>query len=601
MWDDIERQAEICRLALRSNGSITSSHFLGAVVLNVAKVTGRGLARSEIIDGQQRLTTLQLVLAALRDFARAVEDDVADDVERLTFNPVKDETSEQRFKVWPTNSDRDVFRHIMTAGSVSALIGGSNLSAPQAHARMAEAYAFFYDRVAAYANDETVDEVGSRTVREERLYALVHAFKTSLQVVVIELEERDDPQIIFETLNARGQPLLPSDLIRNILFLEASNKGEDVDRLYTEYWSEFDQRRSSAPSNKGEDRFWHVEERQGRLLRPRIDLFMLHDLTVRTGRELNVGQLFREFRTWFGQSSMSSEDYLRSIKSRSSDFANLLEPDGIGRLSVFAQRLKSLDTSTVYPVLILLMELSRSGLPISEQNKIVVDLESYLVRRFICGLTTRNYNSFFLGVLRRMLDATASKQNLAATVREELLRPAGPAGIWPSDDEFEHGQPIYVKSRSDRAAFVLLALNSFLTSSKSEGVRTDHGLSVEHLLPQRADGALYPYPSLDDLPLGVDFNMEKRRQRLRDTVGNLTLLTQPLNSSVSNGAFATKVREICDHSDLRLNAMFRRPEQLPPIWDEKCILARGRYLFESAKNLWPRPLPESAPGYRLKS
>lgn len=94
LWEDIERQARSCLIALKENRQVTTSHFLGAVVFNVAKVFGRGLARAEVIDGQQRLTTLQIFLAALRDFAKAADDGVADDAGRLTFNPIRDNESE---------------------------------------------------------------------------------------------------------------------------------------------------------------------------------------------------------------------------------------------------------------------------------------------------------------------------------------------------------------------------------------------------------------------------------------------------------------------------------------------------------------------------
>ena len=106
LWEDIERQARSCLLALKERRQVATGHFLGAVVLNVAKVFGRGLARSEVIDGQQRLTTLQVFLAALRDFADAMKDDVVDDANRLTFNLVRNKDSEERLKIWPTNADR---------------------------------------------------------------------------------------------------------------------------------------------------------------------------------------------------------------------------------------------------------------------------------------------------------------------------------------------------------------------------------------------------------------------------------------------------------------------------------------------------------------
>ena len=597
LWEDIERQASSCLSALKEEQQVATSHFLGAVVLNVRKVVGKGLAQSEVIDGQQRLTTLQVFLAALRDFAKAAEDVVADAAKRLTFNPVRDVDSEERLKVWPTNADRKTFRSVMTAGSVENVRGAfdvNNGSGKGSMPKLADAYTYFHDAITKFVHDdEDGDKETAETERLEaattadRLYAILHALKTTLQVVVIELEERDDPQVIFETLNARGQPLLPSDLIRNTVFLEASTRNEEIDQLYMNYWQHFDERRVEKRDGQGEDRFWHLVERQGRLNRPRIDLFIFHDLTVRMERELNIGRLFREFKDWYDNSRTTTKDYLSSLKNNSDHFARLIVPDGDDRVSAFARRLRSLDTSTVHPILLLLMGLPSEKLAPESRDKIVVDLESYLVRRFVCRMTTKNYNRFFLNLLRSLKRASEQNEDLARVARKELLKPTEPTGVWPSDSAFLSGwlnTPMYVKSRSDRSAMVLRALNEALWTDKSETVVLPETLTVEHLLPQGWE-AHYPLP--EGLPLDEEESVEQRRFRLMNTVGNLTLLTGPLNTSNSNRPFEDKVREIAKLSDLRLNASFR--EYTLKKWDEHDILRRGKLLYETARGIWPRP------------
>ena len=131
---------------------------------------------------------------------------------------------------------------------------------------------------------------------------------------------------------------------------------------------------------------------------------------------------------------------------------------------------------------------------------------------------------------------------------------------------------------------ILRALNEALRTSKSETFVLPEQLTVEHLLPQEWE-AHYPLPN--DLPLNGEETTEQRRQRLLHTVGNLTLLTGPLNTSISNGPFKDKAREIGNLSDLRLNAPFREREHSK--WDEHDILSRGEVLLQTAKTLWPRP------------
>ena len=437
------------------------------------------------------------------------------------------------------------------------------------------------------------DGTGEPESRDQRVFGLFQALRTALQFIIIELEETDDPQVIFETLNARGQPLLPSDLIRNFVFLQASNDPSiNADELYDEYWRPFDDRRQAEAVN-GEDRFWHIEERQGRLTRPRIDLFIFHYLVMKTERDLNIGQLFREFRTWRDDNPQPVETFLADLKARSETFANLISPSGQDRLSVFATRLKALDNSTVYPLLLFILSLPRDRLPLSGRDQILSDLESWLVRRLMCQLTNKNYNRFFVSLLSKVKN-THCDAPLPEVVRAELARSAEVTLNWPDDQEFKTGwlsKPIYVKSRADRSAMILRAIEDKMHTSRNEGVTLTRPLSVEHLLPQK--GTLADYPFAATMPLETGETPDRCRARLINAIGNLTLLTQELNSSISNGPFEAKAKAIVADSDLRLNAWLRTPPI--PEWSEDAIVARGEELFKIASSIWQRP-PTSANG-----
>ena len=116
----------------------------------------------------------------------------------------------------------------------------------------------------------------------------------------LRLDEEDDPQIIFETLNARGAPLTPSDLIRNFVFLRAARNQEDVDALYDTHWRGFDEKPDEAAVAKGA-KFWRKEERQGRLKSSRLDLLMYHYTTLRRVETLKVAHVFEEFKEWIDE------------------------------------------------------------------------------------------------------------------------------------------------------------------------------------------------------------------------------------------------------------------------------------------------------------
>jgi hypothetical protein len=590
LWEDILSRAEAhLRRAQHETEGRLRSHFLGAIVLNVATIQGRSIASSDVIDGQQRLTTLQLLLAALRDLARALGADEKDArlFSRLTRNPDCEDESEELFKVWPTNSDREVYRAVMTAGSRSAVaeLAGGEATLP----RMAQAYVFFSEQIESFLQGE--DNAASI---QDRFFALRSALNESLQLVVIELEEGDDPQIIFETLNARGQPLLPSDLIRNYVFMRMPSGRSE--KLYREHWHHFDSERVSEADAEGENRFWHMEIRQGRLTRPRIDLFIFHYLTVKTEEDIRIGQLFKEFRDWRDDNPRTTnEEFLKDLKQHSAWFRRLVAPQGETRLEIFARRLRSLDTSTVYPLLLFLASIEGAGLTTAELDRCVTDLESFLVRRFICDLTPKNYNRFFLSLLTKAKAAQASGQPVHAAIRDELLRGDLDTTLWPNDKRFSEGwqkKVLYVRSRPDRSAMILAALDAAMGTTKNEKHKlvTDN-LSVEHLLPQSSPLEYYPHGDVD---LDEGYTIEEFRRDLMHTVGNLTLLTTPLNSTISNGPIDAKAAQIAEESDLRINAWMRR--EPPAKWDENDIRERGHKLFEVAKTVWPRSQSQSIEG-----
>ena len=596
LWDDLRRQAnlELHRmLGERTQRGLT--HFLGAVVLNQIPTFGKEVAAREIIDGQQRLTTLQIYLSALascaRDMAAA---DVADESAKLTRNSGMMAEPHEAFKVWPTNVDRGDFRLVLDASGPDAIKeqfptrrdGSSDL----VRARMAEAYLFFFDSIASYAKGEDGDEEAgafAQASTEDRLLALFSTLKDSLQFVVIELEDDDDPQVIFETLNARGTPLLPSDLIRNHTFMIATRRKEKVDALYDRYWRPFDEELED-PKNEQSLRFWKMQERQGRLTRPRIDLFMFHYLVFRTEREIMIGELFREFRAWRGQvtGTEGTETFLSDLNRYRDAFRTFCVPDMSTRRGLFLRRLKDLDTSTVYPLLLHLF--GDEAADPEELDAIAVDLESFLMRRYMCRLTNKNYNRFFLGLLRKIRQRGAATRE---AVREELLASEADTARWPGDAEFERhwlSQPAYTRFNAYRCVTILSALEEALRGKKTEKVTINEPLTVEHVLPRKYSEADYPLPSeIDGNPLSAEEAVDGRRALIH-SFGNLTLLTGALNTSISNGPFDRKRREVADHSVLRLNDYWRGLKD-DAVWDENAILTRGRALFELARTVWPRP------------
>ena len=177
---------------------------------------------------------------------------------------------------------------------------------PDPRPRMVEAYFFFHDQMSEFfLGTETEPALRSEMQIAARLEKCFQALKNSLQVVTVDLQQGDDPQVIFETLNARGEPLLPADLLKNYIFLRAARVGENQEMLYDEFWKRLD------------DPFWREEVRQGRLSRPRSDLFMQHFLASRIGEDIPIKHLFIEYKyTCSSNTSIGSSGNIHSAPSR---------------------------------------------------------------------------------------------------------------------------------------------------------------------------------------------------------------------------------------------------------------------------------------------
>ena len=406
LWEDIQRKFTEA-LEGRKDAPL---HFLGAMVLDQKQTpTGHVVVR-QVIDGQQRLTTLQIFLAAYRDFCRNQGcDALAAECDKFLFNTgMMADPQVDRFKVWPTQADRAQFTDVISAGSRDELerrhplVRRPYARKPDPRPRMVEAYLFFFNQLAAFflGEDGELPLAGTFPL-SARVDECFQTLRSGLMVVVIDLQKDDDPQVIFETLNARGEPLLPADLLRNYIFLRAGRERLDVEAVYKQHWAAFD------------DNFWRGLVKQGRLNRPRSDLFMQHFLASQQGQDIPIKHLYVEYRHWVETkkpfASVSAE--LAALSRQGAAFRRIIQPAKGDVVFGLCSFLETFDIRTAYPLLLALMD---SDLDADAWKQVSDILESYLLRRAVCGLDTKNYNRIFLSLTRNLRREGFSTDGLRA-------------------------------------------------------------------------------------------------------------------------------------------------------------------------------------------
>jgi hypothetical protein len=537
----------------------TASHFLGAVVVEQVP-TGAGMIdRRNVIDGQQRLVTLQLFIDAARDVAAEFEDDGAKLFAKLTDNdPDLVRGQVDTFKVWPTNADRQAF--VLTMRKQEDDGAGSDVSA----SALWEAHEYFSDAIREWIDDGHESSVG------QRIDALRAVLWSLVRLVVIDLNARDNAQVIFETLNARGTPLLASDLIKNALFQQAAQHHLKVDLLYESGWKPLDAE------------WWRTEVTQGRLKRPRLDVFFFHWLTMRRGSEFAVHELFDLYKRYAQEQDNPAEvladiaHYAKTYRGFESYPANTPE-------ETFFYRLGMTQTTTATPALLFVMGQPDEVVPPEQRTLLLQSLESWLVRRLLCRLTTKNYNIVFQSLLGKLLEQPEVAGDVTA---EYLAGLQGESQFWPSDFVLQRqllSLPLYKVVGRGRLRMVLEAFEDALRAKSGMGevAHAPRSLTIEHVLPQSWKTDTWPL-----LEGRNAIEAAANRDNLKHSIGNLTLLTQKLNSAQSNDPWSKKRGTLGDHTVLFLNKGLVNSY---PEWDESTILERGHQLAQLACEIWPGP------------
>ncbi|MEU7750427.1 DUF262 domain-containing protein [Micromonospora sp. NPDC049171] len=528
IWDDV------CQLARDRVEHPSATHFIGSLVLAPSPAMGPvGVAEYLVVDGQQRLTTLTLLLCAIRD--HRAEHESPKHRLRLDQQYLTNPFEEQRWlKLVPTQADRDGYAACVKS---TPHAGGDN--------PVGRAYRFFAKRLATIGTTEepvAIEQIESAVI-------------TGLALVAITAKAGDNVYRIFESLNNTGLTLTQADLLRNYIFMRLPNRGHAV---YESLWLPLQQRLTPTelvllfwldlvhrdPKVKQTDTYSTQQERLEKL---RTEA----DVEAEVQRFSRLGALLRVI-------LHPGEEQEPGVRRR-------------------LERLSAWGTTTVYPVLLHLLDRRDQGTATSEQiASAMLYLESFFVRRLLIGRSTMNINRILLAVVTEMdrdLPVDEAVRKYLSTGRKH----------WATDASLRalvRTIPFYLNGRASQRSLVLRWLEESYDNKEPVALEK---LTIEHVLPQTLSGEWAQMLAAD---LDTHETSDEAHEALVHTLGNLTLTGY--NSELSNKPFAAK-RIALAKSGVRLSREIADQQR----WGGSEILARADALAERIITIWPGPTEES--------
>jgi alkylated DNA nucleotide flippase Atl1 len=529
LWDDVTQLAD--ERVERPD----ATHFMGSLVLAPSPLNGPvGVNTWLVVDGQQRLTTLTLLLAAIRDHRAESED--PDHRERVDEQYLINKWAKGKpAKLMPTQADRDSYeaciRNLAQAGGADAV--GS-------------AYSFFRSRLLDF--DDPEDALDIERIED--------AVVRGLALVSITAEPGDNVHRIFESLNNTGLRLTQGDLLRNYLFMRLPTRGEDVYQLI---WLPLQE---SLSAEDLELLFW-------------IDLIESNETTPQS--ETYAGQQARLDR-------IPTEDGIVGELKRFADLGKWLqcalnpdlEEDPQVRLRL--RRLQEWGTSTALPVTVHLLQMRADGKATSEEvANALLSLESFFVRRIIIGKATNNLNRILLGavpVIKSSTSVDAALRTYLSTGRK----------FWATDDQIRDAAANVAFYWQGRARQKNLILQWIEADYASKEPVDPANLTIEHIAPQTATPE-WLGEFARELPPEED--SAAIYQRLLHTLGNVTLTGY--NAELSNSPWPVK-RTWYANSALRITKAIADNDH----WGPTEIQQRANQMADKIIAIWPGPDPSAS-------
>ncbi|NLT51758.1 MAG: DUF262 domain-containing protein [Ignavibacteria bacterium] len=537
-------------------------HFLGSLIFKQQMQQTGQVKEVLLIDGQQRLTTISILLKSISD---NFDPETRSNIGHNLFNYVyfKRDVTGTAFetKIKHSKNDKTSFLKIMLTPPPLNLSNEDKICC---------CYNYFNKRIEEILSNTTgVDEL-------RRLYGKIIDFNYKL-FVVIDLEATDDEQEIFDTINSSGVRLSSADIIKNAIFQRAmavNNSIEGISILYREFWENVFQKDPDI------EKEWLTQRNTGRIRRDNIEI-LFHSYAVIKGffdpekhTLSNLSSLYKQYISNF------NFEEIKALLVDVGKYAQIFYDNIIAETDLYSFEkhihrslhiIEELDLTTFYPLVLFILKES------DDAYTYLIALEKYIFRRSIANKTVKNYN-------KEVKDFINDLQSLVTKSSSDTTNAELKAGL----------QSI----KNSKASLILFWLELYRRNNDGRfGIRElKYNYTLEHILPRKWQdhwSAVPIYNELEEI-IAITEKAEEVRNSLLNSLGNMTLLTSKLNSSVSNSCFSVKVkgdgrkRGIKQFADLSIckEVIQNEDSSDKAIWDERDIRKRNENLLKEIVNIW---------------
>ena len=534
-WDHLEMEVDAYK-----NGE-NSEHFIGTIITKQKESQALGEIKVELIDGQQRLTTVAIFLKAIEFTGQGVLKNLKSTIQTLL--KFENSRGEEFLRIEHSMHDAPYFKAILNDQDLSQL--------PNQKSNILLAFYFFTDKLKNLSDED-------RDIYKDVLLQKV-------PVISMLLSKEDDEQEIFDTINSLGVRLTTGELLKNFIY-----KNKELQPLYPTTWQKMFEDDDSTID------FWGRKRTAGRIHRTNIEVLLYCYLIIQLGDDVRIEKLFKEYKKFIGQKDTNQQIlFLNELKEYASIFSAFPGGTEITELSYsdaerrFFRVLEGIEVSTAFPLVLFIYQ------NISDKPDLLKALdifESYLVRRNICKLTTKNYNKLFVQIINEL----KKKPIINSSTLNDILKAfTDVTNKFPSDAEVKDAvHKVIPSNKHAREILFIIALKDLNNSYASVNNLNLHNFSVEHIMPKEWE-ANWPEPTFTDL------EKNQRYHALR-TIGNLTLITSNLNSKLRNSSWDNKKPILNQYSMLNMTTAYLSNST----WTERNIYDRGVALAEKAIEIW---------------